>query len=377
MRPVSAKWGRTVTGSWTPVYRVTACSFFQTGSSPVGTCVPIMAGKVDLDGAADIYATAELTVAGTFWPEPTEPDALLAPYGVEAYVQAGMKYRDDLIEMVGLGYFRLRTLGQDDATTSGPLELIGEDRMSSIARAKLLAPVAFPASTTNGEFATALVTEVFPDAVIEWDDELENAALGRDVIVEDDRHAALKSMSVSIGKIMRFDGRGVLVFFTPPNPLESAPAARLTAGADGVLCKVSRELTDAGVVNAVVARGDGADEVGAAYGLVLDLDPASPTRYDGPFGPSPSYITSSLITTDDVAVAAAQTEMRRRGGLPHTIDFEVSPRFELEPDDLVHVEHTYGVGRHVIASLSIPLVPGQTQSGVTRQQLVSSLGGAA
>lgn len=194
------------------------------------------------------------------------------------------------------------------------------------------------------------------------------------MIVEDDRLAPLKSMAVAAGKIMRFDGRGVLVFFSPPNPLESAPVARLVAGRGGVLCEVARELTDAGVVNAVVARGDGADQVGAAYGLVRDLDPNSPTRYDGPFGPSPTYITSSLITTDDIAVIAAQAEMTRRRGLPHKVDFQVSPRYELEPDDLVHVEHRYGVGRHVIASLSIPLVPGATMSGITRQLLVSSLG---
>jgi hypothetical protein len=377
MRPVSAKWQRTVTGSWTPVYRVTACSFFQTGSSPVGARLPLLGGKVDLDGSADVYASCSLDVPGTLWPNEHDLDAVIAPYGVEAFIQAGIKYRDDLIELVGLGYFRLRVLNQEQATTGGPIELTGEDRMSTIARAKLLRPVAFPASTTNGEFATALVTEVFPDAVIEWDDELENAPLGRDVIVEDDRLAPLKSMAIAAGKVMRFNGEGVLVFFTVPNPLESAPVARLTAGKDGILCNVSRELTDAGVINAVVARGDGADEVGAAYGLVQDLNPASPTRYDGPFGPSPTYITSSLITTDDIAIIAAQAEMTRRGGLPHTIDFEVSPRYDLEPDDLVHIEHTYGVGRHVIGSLSLPLLAGQTQSGVTRQQLVTSLGAGA
>ena len=374
MRGVSAKWDRTVTGSWTPFYRLTACSFFQTGSSPDGVRVPLMGGRVSLDGAADIYATCELTVDGAYWPEPNDLDAIVAPYGAEVFVQAGIRYRDDLVELVGLGYFRVRTLGQENATQLGPIELTGEDRMSTIARAKLLAPQFFPSTTTNGEFAEALVTEVFPDAVIEWDDEQEDQPIGRDVIVEDDRRAALNSMAVSIGKIMRFNGVGVLTFFTPPNPIESSPVARLVSGRGGVLSAVNRELTDAGVVNAVVARGDGADEVGAAYAAVLDLEPTSPTRYDGPFGPSPYYLTSSLITTDDLAVIAAQTELRRRSGLPHTIRFDVAPRFELEPDDLVHIEHRYGVGRHVVASLDIPLTPGGTMSGITREQLVTSIG---
>lgn len=376
MRDVSAKWGRTVAGSWTPVYRVTACAFFQTGSSPDGIRVPIQGGKVGLDGAADIYATCELTVDGSHWPDEHDLDATIAPYGVEVFIQAGIKYRDDLVELVGLGYFRVRTLGQDEAATLGTIDLTGEDRMSTIARAKLLAPRSFPAATTNGEFAESLVIDVFPDAVIEWDDELEDAPIGRDVIVEDDRRAALGSMALSIGKIMRFNGVGVLVFFTPPNPIETTPVARLTSGRGGVLSGVSRELTDAGVVNAVVARGDGADEVGAAYAAVLDLEPSSPTRYDGPFGPSPYYVTSSLITTDDLAVVAAQTELRRRSGLPHTLNFAISPRFELEPDDLVHIEHRYGVGRHLVASLDLPLTAGAPMTGVTRQQLVTSVGEA-
>lgn len=374
MRDVSAKWLRTVGGSWTPFYRLTVTSYFQTGASPDGVRVPIMSGRVSLDGAADFYATCELTVDGAYWPEPNDLDAIVAPYGAEVFIQAGIRYTDDLIELVGLGYFRVRTLGQEDATTGGPIDLTGEDRMSTIARAKLLAPRAFPASTTNGEFASALVTDVFPDAVIEWDDEVEDQPIGRDVIVEDDRRAALDSMAKSVGKVMRFNGVGVLVFFTPPNPADTAPVARLVAGRGGVLVGVNRELTDAGVVNAVVARGDGADEVGAAYAAVLDLDPNSPTRYDGPFGPSPHYLTSSLITSNDLAIIAAQSELRRRSGLPHTISFEVSPRFELEPDDLVHIEHRNGVGRHVIGSLDIPLAPGAPMSGVTREQLVTSAG---
>lgn len=377
MRPVSAAWQRTITGSFTPVVIATACSFFQTGTSPIGVSVDVLGGKVELDGAADIYATCELAVPGALWPDDNDADALIAPYGVEAYVQAGIKYRDDLIELVGLGYFRVRGLGQEDAATGGPIELTGEDRASTLARADLLAPRLFPASTTNGEFATALVTEVFPEAVIEWDDEVEDQPIGRDIYVEAKRLKALQSMAVSVGKVMRFDHRGVLVFFTVPNPMDASPSARLVAGRGGVLSKVNRELTDEGVVNAVVARGDGADDVGAAYAVVLDTDPRSPTRYDGPFGPSPKSITSSFITTDDTAVIAAQAEMRRQGGLPHTIKFEVSPRYELEPDDLVHIEHRYGVGRHVIASLSIPLLAGATMDGITRQQLVTPAGEAA
>lgn len=367
MRPVSAAWGRTVTGSFTPVFRATVLDYFQTGTSPTGQRIPIVTGEVSLDGAADVYASGKLTTTGAYWPE-VHGDQLIAPYGPEVYLQAGLKYRDDLIELVGLGYFRIKRLNQRSMTTGGEIDVTLSDRMAAIGRAVLLAPIMFPASTTNGELATALVTEVYPDAAIEWDDEIENEAIGRDILIEDDRLAALKSMALSVGKVMRFDHRGVLVFFTLPNTFEATPVADLRSGKHGVLSEVSRELTDEGVVNAVVARGDGADPVGGAYGLAIDLDPASPTRYDGPFGPSPLPITSSLITSDDMAIIAANAELRRTAGLPHSLTFELSPNYALEPDDLVRIANRNGVGRHVIASLVIPLVVGGIMTGVTRLQ---------
>ena len=357
-------------GSFTPYFRATVLDYFQTGTSPVGTRLPIIDGEITLDGAADTYASGKLTTLGQYWPDP-HGEQLIAPYGPEVYVQAGIRYRDDLAELVGLGYFRIKRNDQAQATSGGPVELTLSDRMAGIGRAVLLAPVAFPAATTNGEFASALVTEVYPDAVIEWDDDMEHEPIGRDVLVEDDRLAPLKSMALSVGKIMRFDHRGVLVFFAVPNPTGRTPDVELRAGRGGVLCEVSRELTDEGVVNAVVAKGDGADAVGGAYGLAVDLDPRSVTRYNGPFGPSPSFIKSSLITTDDLAIIAANAELRRNAGLPHRLTFEISPNYALEPDDLAEIEHANGIGRHTIASLTIPLLAGTIMTGVTRLQSMS------
>jgi hypothetical protein len=375
VKETSGAWLRSIGGSFTPYVRATVLSEFQTGEDPEGTVIPIVDGTVDLDGAADVFATGKLTVPGSLWPDP-HGDQLIAPYGPEVYLTAGILYRDDLVETVGLGYFRIKMLGQKSATTSGEIDMSLSDRWAQLARAILVAPFLFPATTTNGELVEALVAEVFPNGSIEWDDgNVRDTVIGRDVLVEDDRAGAVKSCVVSVGKVARFDARGVLTIFTVPNPLDRPVDARLTSGRGGVLSEVSRELTDEGVVNAVIAKGDGADEVGAAYGVAYDLDPLSPTRYDGPFGPSPIPLTSSLITSDDAAILAAQAELSRAQGLPHTLSFEISPRYDLEPDDLAHIEHPYGVGRHLIASLSIPLVAGRKMTGVTRQQFIAFRGG--
>lgn len=378
MRPVSRAWQRTVAGSYTPVYRVTLCETFQTGTHPAGTRLPIIDGTVRLDGAADIYTSAQLAFPGDLWPAQPYDDRVtsVAPYGQEVYVEAGIKYSDALVEMVGLGYLRLREPAQADAHIGGPVEVVAEDRNSTLARADLLAPRVYAATTTYGEMVEDLVLEVYPEAIIDWDDELEDAPIGRGIVVDLKRLDALKGVATATGKLMRWDHRGELTFRTPPTLLGSKPVARLASGHGGVLVQAARQLSDAGVVNAVVARGDGADGVAAAYAVAIDADPSSPTSYYSRFGPAPKHITSSLITTDAQAATVTQAELAKRAGLVHTVSFAMSPRPELEPDDLVYIEHSYGVGRHILAALEIPFMPGRQMTGVTRQQSVTLGGGA-
>jgi hypothetical protein len=374
VRPVSAAWLRTITGSHTPVVRATFTTQYQTGTSPVGTRVPIVDGSVTLDGSADFYTTGTLVIPGEYWPDP-HGDSVAAPYGTEVYLERGIRYSDDLVEYVGLGYLRVRRNGQENADLSTPVECSLEDRMSVLARAKLLAPVAVPASYTYGQLAAALVLDVFPDAEIEWDDDMDSQPIGRDIVVESDRVGALKSLALSAGKVVRWDHRGVLVFFSVPDPLDARPVATLRGGRDGTLAAVKRELSDTGVVNAIVARGEGADEVGGAYAVAIDNDPLSPTRYSGPYGPSVEEITSSLITSDDQALIAAEAGLRRGRGLPYALSLEVACRPELEPDDLVYAEHggALGLARHIISTLEIPLL-GSTMSGQTRLQYLAFRG---
>src|SRR5688572_10172044 len=104
IRPVSAAWNRTVTGSHTMVAEARVCETFQTGTDPDGTTVSILAGAVTLDASADVRSTLDLTVDGTaLWP--TFANSLLAPYGNEIFVRRGIQYGIGVTEWVSLGYF--------------------------------------------------------------------------------------------------------------------------------------------------------------------------------------------------------------------------------------------------------------------------------
>ena len=360
--PTTKAYKRTVGGSYRPLYRATLCTSFQTGLDPVGVNIPIIEGSVKYDGAADIWASLDLTVPGYLWPVNGRNNDL-APYGNELYIRSGIAYSDALVEWIPLGYFRIKTIGRKGAER-GPVSISGQDRMAAIGRAKVIAPIHFRSVVTVGEFVEALVLEVFPEAEISWDDDTDVQAIGRDVTVEDDRLGALRSMAESRGKLMYWSGLGVLTFRTPPDAVQTV--ATLAGGKGGVILEVDQQISDEDVVNAIVARGDGTGAAAGAYGVAFDND--SLTAYNSKFGPAPDFITSSLITTNAQAVVAAVAELRKRSGVAYSMGFECGPRPELQPYDPVRVEFADRIETHVLSSLEIPLSVGDKMSADCRQQ---------
>jgi hypothetical protein len=61
--------------------------------------------------------------------------------------------------------------------------------------------------------------------------------------------------------------------------------------------------------NAVVARGEQDTDAAPVQGIAYDTDPASPTRWDGPFRRVPAFYASPMITTVAQAQAAATTRL--------------------------------------------------------------------
>lgn len=365
MRGVSAAWLRTVVGSHRALYRATVCSTFQTGTSPSGERIGIIDGDVIIDATAKIRSTLDLTTPGAgMWP--TRSTSTLAPYGTEIYVERGIFYTDALVEFCGLGYFRINRMRQDQAP-DGPIRISAKDRMGQIIKARMLEPQQFEVGASLGYVVTTLVQGVYPDAVVEWDDSTDDIVLTRSHVVDGDRHAFLDELVRANGKIWYWDHRGVLVIESPPDPTQ--PVWTIHAGRGGVLIDVARELSDEDVVNAVVASGEAVDTYDPPTATAKDDDPLSPTYFSGPFGPVPGYLTSPHIQTHAQAVAAAETELRRRMGLPHIMDLTAVPNAALEPYDPVSVR----VGRegrrtHVLDSITIPLADGRPMTALTREQ---------
>lgn len=379
MRAVSSRFLSTLRGSHTAAFRARLVTSLQTGTTPVTAGeLQIVDGDVRVSATADVYANLDLTIAAD-WPTPGSMD--LSPYGNEIYVERGLSYGQGQREFVGLGYFRIDTMEQQE-TPSGAIHLVLPDRMQGLIDARFVAPRQFPGSWLRRQLVEALVWEVYPNAaIIEWDDvAVRDAPVGRTVITELDRYATLKNFVRSLGKVCYFDHRGILVIKTPPSVLGGA-SWEVNAGRDGVLVQMSRALTREGVYNAVVVTGEAADTTPPVTAVAYNLDPSSPTYYQGRFGPVPRFYSSPFITDKGQAQTAATSFLRQQLGVPYQVELSsvVNPALEAwDVIDVVYPERDRSPAlrteRHVVDQVSIPLTATGVQSITTRQQANEIIG---
>lgn len=370
MRPVSPAFLAALRGSHRVVSEAYVVAPGQTGTAPDGTELAVVDGDVQLDASADVRATVQLTVDGT-GAFPRRASDLLAPYGNELFVRRGVAFGGGRIEWVSLGYFRINSAGQDEAP-DGPIRLAGQDRMGGLVKGRLTTPRQYAAIATYGDVLADLVTDVYPTAVIEWDDDTDTDALGRSLICDQDRHAFLADLVAGRGKIWYWDHRGHLIIKDQPDP--DQPVWEVDSGSGGVLIAMNRDLSDEGVYNAVVASGEALDTDAPPMAVAVDANPDSPTWWDGPFGKIPRFYTSPFIVTEQQAQLTAAAMLRSVVGAPHSVDFQSIVNPALEPWDPVVVRLRGRRETHVMAQLTVPLTADQPMTAQTREQTVVAIG---
>lgn len=387
MRPVSNEFLRTVRGSHVMAARVRVVSPGQSGVEPTGTEIPIVDGDVKhvakvrggkrVQGAS-VTSSLSLTTEGTLWPY--KASDLLAPFGNEIYVERGIAFGNGITEWVGLGYYRIDTPEQDSAP-DGEITISALDRMAGLKDARLTSPRQYAVNTTLGDVVDDLVTEVYPSAVIVWDDNTDQSQLGRRLVVEEERFDFLADLVTAAGKMMFWDHAGQLQIRDAPSVTN--PVYDINAGADGVLVEMSRDISREGVYNAVVAEGEAADTEPPVRAVAVDDNPDSPTYWHGSFGKVPRFYSSPLIVTQTQAESAAESILRQSLGLPYNVDLGAVANPALEPLDPVSVVYpdksrsiVMRSESHVLEEITIPLTPQGTMTAKTREQTLVVIGSA-
>ena len=358
-----------VSGSHAAKFRAQVLTSFQTGSDPSGVDLRLIDGSVEFDATAEIRASGGVTVVGD-WPRATNLD--LGPYGTEIFLSRGVDTGAGGTLWSTLGYFRINETGQSNAA-KGPLQLDLSDRMATIIDSRFLEPRQWLQGTAVGDIVTEVVTEVYPNATIIWDDDSDLSEIGRSLIAEESRYEVLLTIAEGLGKIFYWDNIGRLSFLTAPD--EDDPIWEVKAGAGGVMVNTDRSISRDGVYNAVVVTGEGADQITPVRAVAYDAQESSPTFFGGPFGRIPKFYSSSFITTQEQANNAAQNILRRSLGAPYDVGLSAVPNPALRPYDAIRVVYNDGNREtHIVERVTIPMNVTNALSVSTRQSTIIHVG---
>ena len=358
----------TVSGSFSIRAKALVIRQFQTGNNPAGTEIPIISGSVRWDAGADVYASIELLTPGMSELDrrdlfPRNDRALLSPYGNEIFLLVGIDYGYNVV-WSPIGYFRIDSV-ESTGGPGDPLRISGQDRMAQIVDARRVNPWQYAADTSVETYAWYMARAAYPDVVIQFDDSSGASSLERDIIVEESRHSALADLADSLGKVVYFDGEGILRIEDEPDP--ENVFWEIKAGRKGVLTQASRKVSREGMFNAVVALGEGTG-ANPVRGVAYDVGKTSPTRWGSRFGKKPEFYNSPLLKTDNQARLAARSRLRRKIGLPYSVDFGAVPNPALRARMPVRITQSNGNREiHIVEQLTLNILTGE-MSGSTREK---------
>lgn len=363
-----------ISGSHEVIAEARICETYQTGPDPDGVPILLTGGDVKYDETAAVWSTAAVTTDGAD-PDtgrsrfPRRADDFLYPDGRELYIRYGIRLGDQTL-WTPMGYYRLDDVDQD-GTVTDLIDLGGPDRWMGLVGARLITPRQYFEHQSIAAVVYDLLFDVYPDAVVAWDDDTPQLPLGRTLLVEKDRAAALRDIATSYGKVVYFDSLGVLRFESVPDPEQIV--WDIKAGANGVKSSMGRSISTATTYNGVMASGSSTD--GTAIAVAVDVGEHSPTRWGSRFGKRVREWASPLILDDAAAYSAASSILARSIGIPKKTVFGTVPNPALRPRQAVRITQTdHNRERHIVSKLTIPVVPKRPMAGDTREQTLVRIG---
>jgi hypothetical protein len=301
--------------------------------------VSILGGELTVDVDAEVRRQASLDIAFALG-DPVKDDLIaLLPFGGYCQLERGIRFADGSTERVLLGVFRIENVTWPEVQGQASLTLA--DRMAQVNDEALQVP--YTASGKKPSNAIVELVQAVFGATITYDVRTTPATEPTlaDTVYDEDRGAAIRDLAAGVGAIVFFDAAGNFVL-TPRPSGTGTPVWTLDTGPQGVLISSSESLDRSNVRNGVSVRAQADVTTAPIYSLKTDDDPASPTRWGGPFGKVPLIVTSQSIQSQAAADSVAATLLSLRLGLSRSLELHGVPNPALEGGDLIEIVHADG-----------------------------------
>jgi len=339
----------------------------------VAADIPVAAGQIRCSRDSDSRRSGSLTIADPTLVPAIKSDILI-PYGTEIQIRSGMVYPDGE-ELIPMGIFSLEETQWDEGKSSIS-EIQFFDRTKAMQRFFL--PNVYDAS---GQLVVNLLSTLpgltFPGGgvTVTVDPSLANPKLLGGTTYDTNHWDIMTTLAEIIGAEVYFDVDGNIQVVPIPYIDSSTPnsAADWTVGVgdNGVLINARRGISRADTYNSVLVRGGTKANGKQAWSQSYDLNPASPTYYNGPFGRARKVIENSALITDGDCYNLAIAELRKVTGLAKSVAFTSLRNPALEVGDIILFEFFNGETElHILDSYTFDFTSGEMQAD-TRSQVVS------
>lgn len=344
--------------------------------SPTGRTARLLAtgGDVKVDRTAEVRRTCSITCV-----DPTgeltadDFDSILTPYGTEIRPYRGIKYENDVEEVVPLGVFRISKVNIKDSNGGTPdIGIEAFDLSRTVKRDKFVSPYTVASGTNVLQAIKDIIVRTIPDPI--YDAVSTSLTTTAPMVFDtgDDPWEAVSTLAQSMGCEIYFDTVGNVVI-APPVDIDALPTPHFSyiEGEDCTVLELGRTLTDDPGHNGVVLTGESpGDELPPVRVVVWDDEPSSPTYHLGPYGEVPMFVTDQTVKTEEDAQNAADALLRGMLGFSSILDTTAVVNPALDAGDVIEVErdriHVSGI--YTIDALNVPLVASSTQGLTLRQK---------
>lgn len=321
--------------------------------------LPIVDGEVVLDRTKFVRGSCEVELLAS-WPGATDP---LNPYSSEIQLYRGAASLGSSPVLVPVGRYRVDDIRANPNRRTTVI-VTGSSRESYLVDDRFAFPRTFAGDSAADIIAT-VVSESLPGSSVINTAANPGSATGT---WDEDRAALIQHCADACVGEFYGDYEGVNFLLAPIPRLTDPPKFTVDAGAHGVLVEAVEGLSRQGIYNAVTVRAQNTTEdLAPVQATAYDLNPASPTRWDGPFGHRRRFYSSPVLTTVEQCLSAAESLLDDALGLHHSVDLTSVANPALRPGDVITVVFRDGTTQtHLVDALTVPLGIEGTQRLTTR-----------
>lgn len=292
----------------------------------------------------------------------------LSPFGNELRLYRGIQFSNGTEEYVPLGVFVMTEVDISDTNEGVEITVSGEDRSLKISRNKWLEPYQVIDGPLE-DAIEALLQDRFDD--VQTNFQSTNVTINQVVLGSESENDPWKDaveLCELVGYDLYFDNNGIVIMRQFPTVDGAVVVASYNEDTTTTVTSLDRRISSKDTFNGVIYTVEGTEVETPIRVEAWDEDTTSPTYRYGAFGEAPTFITTSLLSTENEAITAAKSLLNRFIGAQEQISWNGLVDPTLDVNDVVYIKSTGAkVDRIVIIdSLDIPLSPEDTLNADAR-----------